>query len=406
MKKVLALILIFSSYIFANEQRYTIAVCATSTLEYALTCKKRIYDNSRGEVFIVKQNNIYYTNLNVYDNKQIARMDLKKSSKYVLDQKPYVKDIDKSITDKIDRKKLVIDLDESVKIEEKPTTNEIKSSKEEDSSQITYTIPVVSSAPQRLQIVSPIPFNVAKEEKEQEKQEEQKQATVEYELKSQIDFGNMYENKEISTQDADDLLQISMQEFDNQIATKQKISSSYQKTQTAPKKIEQPLGLNKKELVNYDGLVIKVDSKTNIMNLYAKVKNEEKMLKSYIVSTGKNSIQKPLGEGGITQISLNPTWYPTEDTKRSFAKKGIYLPNVVPPNHKYNYMGLAKLNLTHSVNGNTTYRIHGTLNEKTLGSNESAGCIRMKNNDVLELAKFIEEFANIKSLSKVRVILL
>lgn len=398
MKIVLTLILIFSSYIYASEQRYTIAVCATSTLDYALTCKKRIYDSSKGEVFIVKQNNIYYTNLNVYDNKQVAKMDLKKSSKYVLDQKPYVKDIDKAITDKIDRKRLVIDLDEPSKIEKKETSS--KQSKEENnnenSSQITYTLPIVSSAPQRLEIVSPIPFNIQKEKSKTE---------VEYELKSEIDFGNMNEKKEISTQDADDLLQISMQEFDNQTNSKQKISSSYQKKQRASKKPE-PLGLNTKELINYDALIIKVDSKTNIMNLYAKVHNEEKMLKSYIVSTGKNSIQKPLGEGGISQISLNPTWYPTEDTKRSFAKKGIYLPNVVPPHHKYNYMGLAKLNLTHSVNGNRTYRIHGTLNEKTLGSNESAGCIRMKNSDILELAKFIEEFANISSLSKVRVILL
>lgn len=399
MKIVLTLILIFSSYIYASEQRYTIAVCATSTLDYALTCKKRIYDSSKGEVFIVKQNNIYYTNLNVYDNKQVAKMDLKKSSKYVLDQKPYVKDIDKAITDKIDRKKLVIDLDEPSKIDKTKTSP--TQTNNEKNKQINYTLPIVSSAPQRLEIVSPIPFNIEKEEQ----QEEKIQTEVEYELKSDIDFGNMNENKEISTQDANDLLQISMQEFDNQTNSKQKISSSYQKKHTASKKIE-PLGLDKKELTNYDAIIIKVDSKTNIMNLYAKVHNEEKMLKSYIVSTGKNSIQKPLGEGRISQISINPTWYPTASTKKSFAKKGIYLPNVVPPHHKYNYMGLAKLNLTHSVNGNRTYRIHGTLNEKTLGSNESAGCIRMKNSDVLELAKFIEEFANISGLSKVKVILL
>jgi L,D-transpeptidase YcfS len=69
-------------------------------------------------------------------------------------------------------------------------------------------------------------------------------------------------------------------------------------------------------------------------------------------------------------------------------------------------MGMAKLNLTHSVDGNTTYRIHGTLNEKTLGSNESAGCIRMRNNDVVELAILLEEFANIKTLNKIKVVLI
>ena len=142
------------------------------------------------------------------------------------------------------------------------------------------------------------------------------------------------------------------------------------------------------------------------MELFAKNGENEEKIKSYIVSTGKDSIKKPLGVGRISQISLNPVWYPTTDTKKSFAKKGIVLPNIVPPNHKYNYMGMAKLNLTHSVDGNTTYRIHGTLNEKTLGSNESAGCIRMRNNDVVELAILVEEFAKIKNLNKVKVVLI
>jgi hypothetical protein len=57
------------------------------------------------------------------------------------------------------------------------------------------------------------------------------------------------------------------------------------------------------------------------------------------------------------------------------------------------------------VNGRITYRIHGTLGEKTIGSNESAGCIRMKNSDVLQLAALINDFSDIKGLNKVKVIL-
>lgn len=165
---------------------------------------------------------------------------------------------------------------------------------------------------------------------------------------------------------------------------------------------------NRKRAVNsidFDELIIKVDSTSNIMELFAKKDNEKKLLRSYIVATGKNSIKKPMGEGFITEVSLNPIWYPTKDTKKSFEKRGIILPDIVPPNHKYNYMGEAKLNLSHVVDGNATYRIHGTLNEKTLGYNVSAGCIRMKNEEVVELANLIEDFSIIKGFKKVRVIL-
>ena len=68
-------------------------------------------------------------------------------------------------------------------------------------------------------------------------------------------------------------------------------------------------------------------------------------------------------------------------------------------------MGAAKINLTHEVKGKSTFRIHGTLNEKTIGTNESAGCIRMKNNEVVQLATLVNDFSHIKSLNEVTVVL-
>lgn len=59
-------------------------------------------------------------------------------------------------------------------------------------------------------------------------------------------------------------------------------------------------------------------------------------------------------------------------------------------------MGAAKINLSHRVDGQEVYRIHGTLNENTIGTNESAGCIRMKNKEVVELAFWIN-LAKIKA---------
>ena len=410
MKKSLFLILILPFCLFANEKKYTVSVCTTSNLENALVCKKRIYDNTIGEVFIVKQNQKYYTYLNTYDDKEIAKVTIQNASKYVKDQKPYIKEIDIKIVNQIDKRKLFIDMDNQISLNstKDSSLNKDKKNREQEEKELervkpeAVNIPIVSMLPENIEILGLLPYD----NQNIEKNEKNPETKIEYELKSEIDFGNQSSNDILSQEDEEELLQTSLNEFDEQIKKGSKNSQTF--TKSYEKKVsksnlpkEQTRNLN-----NYDELIIKVDSKTNIMELFAKNGENEEKIKSYIVSTGKDSIKKPLGVGRISQISLNPVWYPTADTKKSFAKKGIVLPNIVPPNHKYNYMGMAKLNLTHSVDGNTTYRIHGTLNEKTLGSNESAGCIRMRNNDVVELAILVEEFAKIKNLNKVKVVLI
>lgn len=410
MKKSLFLILILPFCLFANEKKYTVSVCTTSNLENALVCKKRIYDNTIGEVFIVKQNQKYYTYLNTYDDKEIAKVTIQNASKYVKDQKPYIKEIDIKIVNQIDKRKLFIDMDNQISLNstKDSSSNKNKENRQKEEKEFerakpeAVNIPIVSMLPENIEILGLLPYDNQDIEKNQKNPE----TKIEYELKSEIDFGNQSSNDILSQEDEEELLQTSLNEFDEQIKKGSKSNQTF--TKSYEKKVSKS-NLSKEQtrnLNNYDELIIKVDSKTNIMELFAKNGENEEKIKSYIVSTGKNSIKKPLGVGRISQISLNPVWYPTADTKKSFAKKGIILPNVVPPNHKYNYMGMAKLNLTHSVDGNTTYRIHGTLNEKTLGSNESAGCIRMRNNDVVELAILLEEFANIKTLNKIKVVLI
>ncbi|MGJ0289828.1 L,D-transpeptidase [Aliarcobacter cryaerophilus] len=410
MKKSLFLILILPFCLFANEKKYTVSVCTTSNLENALVCKKRIYDNTIGEVFIVKQNQKYYTYLNTYDDKEIAKVTIQNASKYVKDQKPYIKEIDIKIVNQIDKRKLFIDMDNPVSLNSTKdnSLNKDKENREQEEKEFesvkpeAVNIPIVSMLPENIEILGLLPYD----NQNIEKNEKNPETKIEYELKSEIDFGNQSSNDILSQEDEEELLQTSLNEFDEQIKKGSKSNQTF--TKSYEKKVSKS-NLPKEQrrnLNNYDELIIKVDSKTNIMELFAKNGENEEKIKSYIVSTGKDSIKKPLGVGRISQISLNPVWYPTQDTKKSFAKKGIILPNVVPPNHKYNYMGMAKLNLTHSVDGNTTYRIHGTLNEKTLGSNESAGCIRMRNNDVVELAILLEEFANIKTLNKIKVVLI
>ena len=155
----------------------------------------------------------------------------------------------------------------------------------------------------------------------------------------------------------------------------------------------------------FDNLVIVVNSKNNTMTVSGRGKKLVKLLKTYKVSTAKKDIKKPLGEGNVTSIALNPIWYPTEDTIQSFKKRGIELPAIVPGGHKLNYMGSAKINLTHRVDGKDTFRIHGTLSEKTIGSYESAGCIRMKNEEVIQLVEILNEFIDFKSINDIKVIL-
>lgn len=192
------------------------------------------------------------------------------------------------------------------------------------------------------------------------------------------------------------------QEQQSQIIYKKVEKITYEKPEQIKKENKEKVFFNPS---SYEQIVIEIDSISNTMKVKAKVDNHFEEIKKYKVSTAKKDIEKPFGDGKITKITLNPTWYPTADTLKTFKKRGINLPSVVPPGSKFNYMGAAKINLTHEVNGKSTFRIHGTLDERTIGTNESAGCIRMKNAQVVELATLLNEFSHNRSLNDVTVVL-
>jgi len=82
---------------------------------------------------------------------------------------------------------------------------------------------------------------------------------------------------------------------------------------------------------------------------------------------------------GVTSVSnkrVNPDWRPTPD----MLKENPMLPSWVPGGHPMNPLGVRALYL-----GSSTYRIHGTDAPWTIGQNVSKGCIRMFNEDVLDL---------------------
>lgn len=90
----------------------------------------------------------------------------------------------------------------------------------------------------------------------------------------------------------------------------------------------------------------------------------------------------PKGEArwaGVMSISdkrVNPSWTPTSEMRRDNPK----LPAYVPGGHPRNPLGVRALYL-----GSSLYRIHGTDAPWLIGQEVSKGCIRMLNDDVVDL---------------------
>jgi len=82
---------------------------------------------------------------------------------------------------------------------------------------------------------------------------------------------------------------------------------------------------------------------------------------------------------GVTSVSqkrVNPPWTPTP----SMLAENPRLPRWVPGGHRMNPLGVRALYL-----GSSAYRIHGTDAPWTIGTAVSKGCIRLYNQDVLDL---------------------
>ena len=82
------------------------------------------------------------------------------------------------------------------------------------------------------------------------------------------------------------------------------------------------------------------------------------------------------GSTSVSMKKVNPSWTPTPTMRR----ENPTLPTYVPGGHPRNPLGVRALYL-----GSSTYRIHGTDAPWTIGQNVSKGCIRMFNEDVLDL---------------------
>jgi lipoprotein-anchoring transpeptidase ErfK/SrfK len=103
------------------------------------------------------------------------------------------------------------------------------------------------------------------------------------------------------------------------------------------------------------------------------------VLETYPVAVGKSGHSTPQGQFSIRRLVWNPRWVPP----RAEWARGKTPKEPGDPN---NPMGRVKLFFAEP-----DYYIHGTIDEQSLGEAASHGCVRMANEDVVELARLVME---------------
>ncbi|MDO8878083.1 MAG: L,D-transpeptidase [Pseudolabrys sp.] len=115
------------------------------------------------------------------------------------------------------------------------------------------------------------------------------------------------------------------------------------------------------------------------------IKTNERRL-YYVISDGK-AIRYPVGVGkrgmawaGVAHIDgkyIKPGWLAPPSIRRDPTR----VPDVIPGGSPRNPMGAAAMTLS----GGGEYAIHGTNNPGSIGGFVSHGCIRMYNQDIMDL---------------------
>lgn len=113
-----------------------------------------------------------------------------------------------------------------------------------------------------------------------------------------------------------------------------------------------------------------VDKSQNTLML----KSDNDIVKVYLISTGKNNIT-PVGTFTIVNKMVNPVWF----------KEGG---KVIPPESPENILGTRWMGFNDPYG---SYGIHGTTEPEKLGKQVTAGCVRMKNEEVEELYALLPE---------------
>jgi lipoprotein-anchoring transpeptidase ErfK/SrfK len=124
---------------------------------------------------------------------------------------------------------------------------------------------------------------------------------------------------------------------------------------------------------------IQVDKAKNILEL----KKDGRPFKTYTVATGKDN-STPVGVFQVTDKMVKPVW----------TKPGVGM--VMPDSEEYE-LGARWIPI--SLKG---YGIHGTNDESSIGGQTTAGCVRMYNNDVIELYDIIPVGTEVEIIDSAR----
>jgi lipoprotein-anchoring transpeptidase ErfK/SrfK len=113
----------------------------------------------------------------------------------------------------------------------------------------------------------------------------------------------------------------------------------------------------------------------------------------YLVLPGSKALRYSVGVGregygwsGIARIARRaewPAWYPPPEMVARAAKQNQFLPFSIDGG-PYNPLGARALYL-YQGKRDTLVRIHGTNEPKSIGLSVSSGCIRMRNEDIIDL---------------------
>lgn len=136
-----------------------------------------------------------------------------------------------------------------------------------------------------------------------------------------------------------------------------------------------PTSSSARQIVPFSGYSVgTIVIKTNQRRLYY-VFDDGKAVR-YPVGVGRRGMQWS-GTAYIDGKYIKPAWQAPDSIRKDYAR----LPRVIPGGSSHNPMGVAAMTLS----GGGQYAIHGTNNPGSVGRFVSHGCIRMYNNDVMDL---------------------
>lgn len=129
------------------------------------------------------------------------------------------------------------------------------------------------------------------------------------------------------------------------------------------------------EVVPEGPIRLEVDISERVLRVYS----QDEVVRTYDVAVGKSAHPTPKGSFRVQRIIWNPTWVPPNaGWAKGKTRKG--------PGDPRNPMGRVKI----FFKAPDLY-IHGTNDEQSIGKAASHGCIRMRNEDVIALARLTME---------------